>query len=82
MIVYGLEKSLGNLLRYAEGLSLEISEAALFKAAYNNTVTLDNIKYGGDDYSLVIAIHSDLEKIKGVTKICIVKKGREGIRYY
>lgn len=77
----GVEKSLGNFLRYAQGLSLEVSEAALCKAAYNNSVTLDNIKYGGDDYSLVIATHSDLEKIEGVTKVGVVRKGEGKIRH-
>lgn len=78
----GVEKSLFNLLRYTEHLSLEVSESALLKAAYNNAVTLDHIKYGGDDYSLVIATHSDLEKIKGVTKIGVVKSGEQGVKYY
>jgi thiamine monophosphate kinase len=76
----GVDTSLKNLLRNATGLSLQVSTSALMRAAYNQRVTLDNIKTGGDDYALVLATHADLQ-MQNVIKVGEVTKGKKEIIY-
>jgi thiamine monophosphate kinase len=80
----GVDKCLKNLLRNNAGFDLNIGNAALLLTGENPfgiKVGLDDIKFGGDDYSLIIATHSDLGKIEGVRKIGVAVKGEGRINY-
>ena len=81
----GVDKSLNNLLRYNTGLDINIDSSKLMLAANNPfglKVTVDDILYGGDDYSLVIATKSELKSIEGVVRIGEVIRGNKKINYY
>jgi len=80
----GLDKGLRNLLRYNKTLDMRIDNSKLISTGDNPfglKVSLDNIKFGGDDYCLVIATHSELDKIEGVTRIGEAVKGRGNVVY-
>jgi thiamine monophosphate kinase len=80
----GVHKSLKNLLRNNPGLDLNINNSELLLTGENPfsiKVNLEDIKYGGDDYSLVIAAHSDFGKIEGVRRIGTAVKGEGRINY-
>ena len=77
----GIEKSVRNLLRYARGLDIELSERALLDAAYCDTVTLDNVLFGGDDYALLIATHKNLSLLKDVTLVGKTRPGKGHVVY-
>jgi len=80
----GVDKSLRNLLRHSTGLDIIVDDCELMKTGYNPFrvyVTLDDIKYGGDDYCLIIATNSELERVPGVQEIGRVERGEGRVIY-
>ncbi len=79
----GFDKSVRNFLRHSSGLNIEIQLARLVSAGVNPegiSVSLDQIKFGGDDYSLVIATH-DLLKGDNIVAVGKVVKGFGQVNY-
>lgn len=83
----GLDKSLYNLLYYEKNLDILIFEKKLWNLLPNKfkapeiPLNLNHIKYGGDDYSLIIATFHPLNNIPKVTEIGFVDKGSGKVIY-